>query len=208
MINTFLQLVIKETLSLLAAEKNFFDLSPEERKEKAQQRLAPFSRIIDYLSTVTEKDFLQDLTGIISYLTQGKKTEKTALVEAFAQTCMFDLSKMVDGVAFSTKTPFLEKILALFHIYSFQEISTEAARFLEKTVGCAYVVVQAPTLLSADMRQEIRRKLYEQHSYCFPSFTLEKNLIGGMRILVNGQTTDLSWYGKVMRLSQLLYQRN
>lgn len=208
MINTFLQLVIKEILSLLTAEKTFFDLSQEERGEKAQQYLAPFSSITHYLSTVTEKDFLQDLTGLISFLLQGKKTEKTALIEALAEVCMFDLSKMVDGVAFSTKTPFLEKILALFHIYSFQEISTEAARFLEKTVGCCYIVVQTPTVLSPEMRQEIRKNLYEQHSYCFPSFALQKNLIGGMRILVNGKTTDLSWYGKVTRLSQLLYQRN
>lgn len=209
MIQYFLQLLLKEILQFLQEHENFFTLPSEEKISLTNVHFALFPKIAAYLVQAEEISFLEDIKEFTVFMSEHKKSEHNRLLKVIVETCIFDVSRLLDGKAtFASDTTSLSKqIQTLLTIYSTQEISSEVQRFIESVSGCAYIVVQSPTMLSMEIKQDIRKKLFEKYSSCFPTFSVQKNLIGGLRILVNGQTTDLSWYGKIMQLSQLLYQR-
>jgi F0F1-type ATP synthase delta subunit len=86
---------------------------------------------------------------------------------------------------------------------SYQEI-TEALEMLAKaTADSATIVVQAPRDIAAELKKEMRAKFAEEYPYSFPSFQINRQLIGGFRVFINGKSHDLSWFSQVQKLTSL-----
>ncbi|MEK9159580.1 MAG: hypothetical protein AAB383_02510 [Patescibacteria group bacterium] len=86
---------------------------------------------------------------------------------------------------------------------SYQEIS-EALELLSKSVADAgTIVVQAPRDIAPELKKEMREKFAHDHPLTFPSFQVNRQLIGGFRVFINGQSHDLSWFSQVQKLTSL-----
>ena len=86
---------------------------------------------------------------------------------------------------------------------SYQEI-TEALELLSKSVADGgTIVVQTPRDLDPELKKEMRSKFTQEHPLTFPSFQVNRQLIGGFRVFINGQSHDLSWFSQVQKLTSL-----
>lgn len=84
---------------------------------------------------------------------------------------------------------------------SYQELS-EAIEILSKSVGDAdTIVVQAPREIEPSLKKEMRKKFAIDFPLSFPSFQVNRQLIGGFRVFVNGKSHDFSWFSQVQKLS-------
>lgn len=86
---------------------------------------------------------------------------------------------------------------------SYQEI-TEALEQLSKVVADgATIVVQSPRDVEPELKKEIREKLNADYPLSFPIFQINRQLIGGLRVFINGKSHDLSWFSQVQKLTSL-----
>lgn len=86
---------------------------------------------------------------------------------------------------------------------SSQEIS-EALELLSKSVvDGGTIVVQTPRDLDPELKKEMRSKFAQDYPLTFPSFQINRQLIGGFRVFINGQSHDLSWFSQVQKLTSL-----
>ncbi|MFA6024126.1 MAG: F0F1 ATP synthase subunit delta [Candidatus Gracilibacteria bacterium] len=86
---------------------------------------------------------------------------------------------------------------------SYQEI-TEAIEQLSKSVADAgTIVVQTPRDIDPELKKEMRAKLAADFPLTFPAFQINRQLIGGFRVFVNGKSHDLSWFSQVQKLTSL-----
>lgn len=60
-------------------------------------------------------------------------------------------------------------------------------------VNVPYILVQTPISLSEDQKTEIVNDLKAQYPLSPVTFSVNKNLIGGLRVLIDGKAKDYSW---------------
>lgn len=80
----------------------------------------------------------------------------------------------------------------------FQELITTV--FPTSTI----TVIQSPLTLSQKQRKAIRASLSEKYPEAFPTFSVDKSLLGGIRLFINGKLIDRSWQHTVHHLLQSL----
>jgi F0F1-type ATP synthase delta subunit len=86
---------------------------------------------------------------------------------------------------------------------SYQEVA-EALEQLSKVVADgATIVVQAPRDIDVELKKEMREKLAHDFPLSFPVFQINRQLIGGFRVFINGQSHDFSWFSQVQKLTSL-----
>ncbi|MFA4815477.1 MAG: hypothetical protein WC653_05315 [Candidatus Gracilibacteria bacterium] len=86
---------------------------------------------------------------------------------------------------------------------SYQEI-TEAIENLSKSIiDAGTIVVQTPRDVSPELKKEMREKFAAEFPLTFPSFRVNRQLIGGFRAFVNGKSHDFSWFSQVQKLTSL-----
>jgi len=94
------------------------------------------------------------------------------------------------------------------HTWNLFEIRKEYARiseiygFLRRYSNLHSITVQTPVLPDEKLVSEISKKFREMHPYAFVRFTVEKSLLGGMRIFDGGMVYDYSWKKKIREISK------
>ena len=91
----------------------------------------------------------------------------------------------------------------LFANSTYQEVAQMAFEALTQIGDVSTIVIQTPVELEASKRIMIREHFLEKHSICFPEFQINPQIIGGMRILVNGEVEDHSWMAKIQSLTNI-----
>lgn len=86
---------------------------------------------------------------------------------------------------------------------SYQELLEGLTKFLQATKDAPYIVVQTPIELDAAKKIEIKDKLKEKYTTCSPIFQINKNLIGGLRIFIDGKVQDFSWLGRINYITSI-----
>ena len=59
------------------------------------------------------------------------------------------------------------------------------------------VIIEAPTELNLTEKINIKKELEKEHGYVYPTFKLNTDLLGGIRIYINGKLIDKSWDFKI-----------
>lgn len=179
----------------------------------------------DYLAAVSEEDLLRDLRLVFQVI-NGTELSVLNLKESgfFKTTLKFfaeNFASQLDALGSSFYLlPYEErKIKAeqliesgshtaaalrdLIVTNSYQEI-TEALELLSKSVADAgTIVVQAPREIAHELKKEMREKFAKEYPFSFPSFQINRQLIGGFRVFINGKSHDLSWFSQVQKLTSL-----
>lgn len=87
---------------------------------------------------------------------------------------------------------------------SYQGLTIGLAQLSVKAAGAPYTIVQTPIALKTSEKAKIRKELRDElGELCFPVFQINRNLIGGLRVFVDGEVKDLSWLGRINFITSL-----
>lgn len=220
-LSNFLTTLVYEISVMLTSEKDFFD---SKDRNKVLEKVNLTAPVKEYLSGINSDDFLEDLRVAVSYLVSPAQANPNGnkLLEAVAQFLTENLSNKLDVldadfskmshkdqvkvveklVPSNTKLGTSLKDLMLYN--STQEIYQGLNEFLGAVTNTPYVIVQTPTEISQDLKKEIRAELTKElKTNCLPIFQVNKNLIGGLRVFIDGEVTDNSWLGRINFITQI-----
>lgn len=222
MFKTFLTVLVRRITSYLQDKPDFFKLSEKEKEKTLSDWSIPTS-FKAYLSSVNEKDFLEDLALILKVIHGAKdlNLKKNAFFTAFLSFVVHELARKIDyldGEFYlmpkDSRRKFVDKLInsdsglaeALKDILTnntYHQIGSETNSLAIKIKDAPYLVVQSPRAMTADLKKEIREHLLEKYPYSLPVFQINKKLIGGIRIFQDGKTIDHSWLARVLRFTSL-----
>ena len=86
---------------------------------------------------------------------------------------------------------------------SYQELASEINELCKNIAEAPYVLVQSPREIDSELKSEIRENLNKDFESSFPVFQINKNLIGGLRVFVDGTSHDYSWFSRISSISNL-----
>lgn len=213
--------LLKELLRLLKAHPGFMSLDTDQRRLVFSSHLpAPLPQ---YMAEGNDRQLLSDIRLAVQTLRDGEayRGDKGGLVRAFCEFLALGLGDVLDQLrkdfylmdqrerqatlmkTLGFKGSFGDALTDLIVSESFQEVNAEVTDFLRRTLGASTVVVQSPTPLSTDLKKEIRKSYAQLHKDSFVEFSITPQLIGGLRVFVDGKVEDRSWYGEVQRIATL-----
>jgi hypothetical protein len=212
--------LMMDTMVMLKTHQGWFNLGVDERKKHAQH----FPENIQYyLTHVAEGDFATDLMPMTYFLSDPDLHvgEIGGFMNAFCDYLIHDFTDMVDGFesAFFLKrsdereeilrkeiqveTFFQEELIDVFSVESPQDINEAISDFLKKAKEATTIVVQTAVDCEKGMKKEIRDRLAKDHPYSFVEFYTSPQILGGMRLFVNGQVEDYSWRGVIGHMAEV-----
>jgi len=215
MLNRFLTAVLYELLHY--AQKH-----PDFSNTDSANLPAPIKA---YLSKVQPSDFMRDIRLLVKYANgENLITKDNALLTAIAEFLTINLSTKIDQLhvefyrlkayeqakqieeLVSSHTLIAQTLKEMLVKASLEELTQAVYKFIKSVVEVPYIIVQTPREMSAELKKEIRNNLREHnHALSFPIFQINKNLIGGLRVFVNGKVTDNSWLGRINHITSLNY---
>lgn len=224
MFNEFLSALIYEILAFLSKHPDFFELGEKTREEKLEHLRIP-AQFKVYLVLVSGAHFLKDLKLILQ-VTNGENMEGLPLsgspffksvlhffVESFASKLdeveakdyLLSYEKRLEKAQnlFESKSRMAYALRDLIVGNSYQELSQAISNLSQYIAGADFVLVQAPREVESELKKEIRKGLSGEHPSCFPVFQINRQLIGGLRLFVNGKAQDKSWFSHIQKLTSL-----
>lgn len=222
MLNKFITVLIIEISKFLTSNKEFFNSNKTEREKLLAEVKFPNS-VKAYLTEVSELDFTTDLSGVTKFLKNSPvKLEKNMFLQAIASFLVNNFANDVYSLPLSyfkltykdqkeaaeqvikSNSELANTLKEILTDYSYQEILNGIQSLAEKTFQSPLVVVQSPTEMELETKKEIRENLSQSlNQVCLPIFQVNKNLIGGLRLFVNGKVSDLSWIARINLITSL-----
>jgi|CXWL01.1.fsa_nt_gi F0F1-type ATP synthase delta subunit len=228
MIDLLLSALIRDLLLFFNENREYFRIDEEKRRGIAEKTWSP-GAVVNYVSAMTEQLFIQDLSQAMKVLKGqplGKMERESSglpglLSEFFLKEfpVHFDqLSAHFFHLSESEQHQFLLKLFpqrtAFFHalrqelfIRSHQEIAEELVVFLREHFGSPRIIIQSPLECDAKTKAEIRMAFAEDYPKSLVVFSVNTQLIGGIRFFVDGKVDDRSWFSKVQDLRALAAHR-
>lgn len=224
MINTFLSALLYELVHFLTKHKDFFELKAEVREEKLQNLKVP-TTFKHYLIGVSSEHLLKDLKVVMAFLNGAAMAQLPlkgnaffkSLTEFFTVTFASKVDELPGRfylLPYEARVVEIKKIIesdnriadALREFLvtnSYQEVAEMLNDLSQAVTGADTVLVQSPRDINSDLKKEIRKHLLEKYPHSFPVFQVNRGLIGGFRVFVNGKATDLSWFSRIVKLTSL-----
>ncbi|PKL36896.1 hypothetical protein CVV38_03305 [Candidatus Peregrinibacteria bacterium HGW-Peregrinibacteria-1] len=220
MIEKVITSTLKELLSFLESNRDFFELAPALQQKTLENSNLPES-IRDYMVQTNEQDLLANLKSIFR---QGKNLNDifdNEIILAISKFLSQEIGSILDQTPLSyfiekreakekkineriTKKGIVyETIKKEFTTRTYQEIIHAINDFAKATGHKNFMVVQSPREISTSMKGEIRRQLQEKKPYNYPLFQVNKKIIGGIRISENGTLQDHSWLSRVLKFTSI-----
>lgn len=206
---------------MLKKEEQFFTFDVTKRQATIEALLPSCPASFEaYLKGVSVDQFMKDLKQALDVF-EGFYGSESKLLEALALYIAQDLGKALDQLDsdffFMDYTERLKRLNELilgasslhrlsvefFASSTYQEVTQMASDALAQIKAIPTIVIQTPVELEASKRTMIRERFLQKHPICFPEFQINPQIIGGMRILVNGEVEDHSWMAKIQSLTNI-----
>lgn len=223
MIELLTSALIEDLLVFLQQHRDYFGLDQKKRLELATAALGK-SAFASFLSTVSEKQFVDDLTSALKFLKQQAQPT-SGLLKALAQYLLNDFPENFDQLdrqffakseaerkttltkLFPEKSRLSTTIRDYLFVYSPQEIGEAIVFFLREVLQSPRIIIQSPLECDTETKSSIRKNFREKYPQSFIVFSVNTQLIGGIRFFVDGKVDDLSWFSKVQQLHALAAHR-
>ncbi len=224
MINSLLTALLYELTHFLTKHKDFFELAHEVREEKLQNLKVP-SAFKSYLVKISEEHFMKDLKLVMTLLNGAPLAQLplkgNAFFKALTEFFTVNFASKVDELPgrfyllpYEDRVVEIKKIIEsdnriadalreLLVTNSYQEVAELLNDFAQAVHGAETVIVQTPRDTDSELKKEIRKALLEKYPHAFPVFQVNRGLIGGFRIFVNGTAVDHSWFSRIVKLTSL-----
>ncbi len=222
MFNTFVAGLMEKIFHFLI---NHPDLFKSENKKRAEmlEGLKLSKLFKEYLLEVSEKHFMQDMAQALKFAhgekdfnaKNNKFLEKVA--EFFTTEIAFKIDMIESGFYLMSAKERRDIVDALIPgeseaaismkdilvNFSYQQIANEIYKLSSSVKETPYVLIQVPREIDHQLKKDIRKKFLEKHPLSFPFFQINRKLIGGIRIFMDGKTVDNSWLSRVLRFASL-----
>ncbi len=222
MLNTFVAGLLEKIFHFLVKHPDLMQLEGSKRAT-ILENLQMANCFKEYLETVSEKTFLTDMQQALVY-SQNPKESKLKGNKFFTKVAHFlttDIALKIDLLdenfallpvkeretvvekLISGDSSAAESLRSLLVNFSYQQIAEEIYTLSNSVKETAYILVQVPRTVDHELKRAIRKQLLEKYPHSFPFFQINRKLIGGIRLLVDGQTVDNSWLSRVLRFASL-----
>ncbi len=173
--NSLLSATLLDILSVLKHNEQFFTLDQSAR-QSAVKELKFTPNTADYLASVSKEMFIADLEEVVSIMLNSpyKNSRKTAI-----------------------------SIIELLSSFFDHQVEADLEKMMNSDGIKHHLLIQSPVRLSSEMKEDIRLAMHKKHPEATPIFVVNKNLIGGLRIYIDGHVEDLSWQSKINILTSL-----
>lgn len=207
LINTLWGAQLLELTKALGDFQHFSTQSVTEKKANTKH-LGP--ALQSYVAHVTETHLMQDMANVFAGVWQ-----ENALIEALGHYLVTEFWLKLDTLpATFGEYSVVEKEKALLHLHfsgaekeilmhsSLQQIELQISTFLQELLPhMQQIIVEAPRWLDKKIRAEMR----ERYQSAILFFHINPALLGGLRIIKNGEMFDYSWLGKVQAIAKPLF---
>lgn len=173
--NSLLSSTLLDILSVLRHNEQFFTLDHSARQSTIKElKFTP--NTADYLANVSKEMFIADLEEVVVIMLSSpyKNSRKTAI-----------------------------SIIELLSSFFDHQIEADLEKMMNSDGIKHHLLIQSPVRLDSEMKEEIRLAMHKKHPEASPIFVVNKKLIGGLRIYINGHVEDLSWQSKINILTSL-----
>lgn len=216
--------MFKEFLSALVYEMLKFSAKHPKAKQSDMKDLRIPGAFKEYLEAASETVLAHDVKLIIQYLHSGAvgaEYKKSKFFKAFVKFLTEKLAASLDKLPATfykadheEQIKIVEKLIAsestvakalknLIVTNSYQELASEINELCKNIAEAPYVLVQSPREIDSELKVEIRENLNKDFESSFPVFQINKNLIGGLRVFVDGKSHDYSWFSRISSISNL-----
>lgn len=149
---------------------------------------------------ITKSDLLLD--GV-KYLTQDFAKALNSLDRDFYTLSYDDRVLAVDKI-WSEKREVDKALKKLLVNFSYQEIVRNIQELLEVAYDSPYVLVQTPLRLESKAKDEMMLQISKEITEpVIVQFQVNKAILGGMRIFIDGEVQDMSWMGRIEKIANL-----
>lgn len=223
MLKTLGAAAMQDIIGMLSREEKFFTFDAATRKTVFKKALSSYSEAFaHYMTSVSEKQFLADVERAIQVITGLERPAKNGFLDALASDISLELGRALDQLNsdffFLDYDERMKKLTALlpgksalarytrdlFVEGTYQGITEMANTALNTLKELPVIVVQSPVELSMQQRTDIRKSFLDKYPFSFTEFQINPQIIGGMRVFVNGQVTDHSWLAKVQAITNIV----
>ena len=221
MLKTLGAAALKDIIGMLKNEESFFTFDEVKREATLEKMLPSYPvSLVNYLKTVSGDDFMKDLKQALDVF-EGFHAPSSKLLEALTDYVVQDLGKALDHLDsafffmdYAARLKRLNELIVgsgslkmvsvdLFANATYQEVTQMAVEAISQIKSIPTIVVQAPIELEASQRMAIRKEFLKKYPVCFPEFHINPSIIGGMRVLIDGEVEDHSWMGKIQSLTNI-----
>lgn len=215
---------MKDTLFLLKHDPEFLNQPAEQRRKVMESYWGSTypKSLAGYLLQLTASTFKQEFQHIIQVLEEvAQANPENSFLNALSAFLVGDLGAWLDALPLNfffrplgERLEILEERLPAcsalnkalkreFSENTFQELTSAAHRALEILKNAPVVLVQTPVEIEEGMRKQIRQHFSRQTPHAFVEFQINPQILGGMRLFVNGEVEDRSWLSKVQAIMRL-----
>lgn len=199
MLDCLLSAFIHDLLFFLKKEKGFFTLLKGKREAVAKEALAIRS-FAHYLAETTEHEFVEDLRLCLAMRKGVKEKTCGGLIQSLQR---FFVEEFPELKEIPNSSHFGRSLQRSVSRLSSQEVNEEILFFLERFFNAPRILVQSPIPVNEKTEQEIRQRFLKTHPSSFPVFSVNSQLIGGIRFFINGKVQDFTWFSKVQKIHNL-----
>lgn len=209
MLNDILIALIYDILKFLSSNKDFFQKSDDEKSKLLEESTLLPNEFNAFLIGLNEKELFQEIKEILDFVSSHDENHsvKSELAKAFSLFCINQVPKDLDNYTPDQPNVFTGKFgkhLGILYASTVEKQVIDLFQsFISMVFDSPFIVVQTPILLDKEQKQTIRSEIQSNHPHSIPTFSVNKNLIGGLRVFINGKTHDHSWISKINNLTSL-----
>ncbi len=214
---------LKDILNVLKTDVDFFKKSKTDRESIVKKHYGQsYSDVLtSYFVDVEESSFMDDVHKVLDLyggfsvdfdgeffdvLVKFVVSDFGYKLDELDSSFFFDdVDSRKDKLArlFSGKSFVYQFLKELFFESTYQELSLNACEFLSSVKDVETIVVQSPKELSKELKHEIRKYYMGVYKNSFVEFQINPQIIGGIRVFVNGDVVDNSWLAEIQKISSL-----
>lgn len=200
MIKDIISLTLKDIVFLIKENPEFFQENKTSREGILKKSKELPKSISEYLVKVEESKVLEDIKSIVTLVTSEDQA-KSDLTDAIVEYLTSDLIEAVDKyyAGGSIEKAYLsDELSSYLKNYTEQEVTTEIYSVVSKFKEIPLIIVQ----LSAEgaNKTSIRKHFSKDFPCAVVEFQQNSDLLGGIKVFVNGEVKDYSWASKVKSL--------
>ena len=217
MIDKIILLCLSLLLKFLDENSDFFEGTKSDKKSFiSDSKLPTFLKM--YLLEVKQDKFLSDLKDTTKYLKTSVVSSNNSFMKSVSLFLSYSLSVKIDSLPLnydlesldnrkvtlekliSGKTDLAEILVEYLSNSNLQVIFKQIQSLANKFADKKSVVVQSANVLSYDLKQNVREYFHKLDKFCYPVFSVQPKLLGGLRIIVDGKSIDSSYASMINNL--------
>lgn len=217
MIDKIILLCLSLLLKFLDENSDYFEGTKSDKKSFiTDSGLPKFLQL--YLLEVKEDKFMSDLKDTTLYVKNGVVSSNNSLVKSISLFLSYSLAFKIDSLpnnfdllalddrkktleeVISVKTELGQLLVEYVSNSNLQVVSREIKSLANNFADNKSVIIQSSNTLNVELKQKVREYFHNLDKFCYPMFSVQPNLIGGLRILVDGKTVDSTYANMINNL--------